>query len=233
MIKPVVIKVQNLSKVYKPRGSTIETIALENINLDIEEGDFVALAGPSGSGKTTLLNMMGTLDKPTSGDVLIENIPLSTLGPSGSADLRLRKIGFVFQAYNLISTLSALENAEYVALLQGVPAKRRRHEAFHILKDLGLEQHVDKRPSQLSAGQQQRVAVARAILAQPKIILADEPTANLDSKTGAELIDLMRAMGQNLNVTFVCATHDKMVMDKSRSIVTIHDGKIVSQTRIS
>lgn len=224
---PFVITIRNLTKVYADKETGIPTKALDEVTLNIEEGDFMAIAGPSGSGKTTLLNILGALDKPTSGEVVVDGTSLVSLTAAQSAEFRLRKIGFVFQAYNLISTLSAIENAEYVALLQGIPSKRRRHEAFHILKDLGLEKHVNRRPSELSAGQQQRVAVARAILVRPKFILADEPTANLDSKTGADLIDLMRLMGQNLDITFVFATHDKMVMEKAKTLVRLHDGKIV------
>ncbi len=189
----------------------------------------MAIAGPSGSGKTTLLNIIGALDKPTSGEVTIEDTPLSLLTPAQLAELRLNKIGFVFQAYNLIPTLTAFENAEYVALLQGIPKEDRKKETMLILKDLGLENLAKRKPGELSAGQQQRVAVARAILAQPKIVLADEPTANLDSKTGAELIDLMKVMSQNLNVTFIFATHDKMVMDKAKTLIQLHDGKIIGQ----
>jgi len=228
MQKQTIISVKDVSKVYREKHSRVESIALDHVTLNIEEGEFVALAGPSGSGKTTLLNLIGALDKPTSGQVVIDGALLSTLNNSQLADFRLRKIGFVFQAYNLIETLTAEENTEYIALLQGMSAKQRKHETFHILKDLGLEDCLKRRPSQLSGGQQQRVATARAILVRPKIILADEPTANLDSKTGSALIDLMYSMSQNLNITFVFATHDKMVMDKAKTLIQLHDGKIVS-----
>lgn len=228
MQRPYIITVNGLTKVYKEKDSRIETRALDNINLKVEESDFVALAGPSGSGKTTLLNIIGALDQPTAGEVTIENTPLSHLSAAQSAELRLRKIGFVFQAYNLIPTLTALENAEYVSLLQGVPKAKRRHGALQILDDLGLKGLARRKPHELSAGQQQRVAVARAILGHPRIILADEPTANLDSKTGSELIDLMKNISQNLNITFVFATHDKMVMEKAKTLVQLHDGKIIA-----
>lgn len=228
MNKTTLISIKDVSKVYREKHSRVETVALDHVSLNIEEGDFVALAGPSGSGKTTLLNLIGTLDKPTEGQIVIDGTPLSTLNNTQAADFRLRKIGFIFQAYNLIETLTAEENTEYIALLQGMSAKQRKHETFHILKDLGLQDCLKRRPSQLSGGQQQRVATARAILVRPKIILADEPTANLDSKTGSALIDLMHSMSQNLNVTFIFATHDRMVMEKAKTLINLHDGKIVS-----
>jgi len=228
MQKQTIISIKDISKIYREKNSRVETAALDRITLDIQEGDFVAIAGPSGSGKTTLLNIIGALDNATSGEVIIENISLSTLSPSQLADLRLKKIGFVFQAYNLIPTLTALENAEYVALLQGMPKNERRKEALSALKDLGLANLENRKPGELSAGQQQRVAIARAILAKPKIVLADEPTANLDSKTGSELIDLMKLMSKNLNITFIFATHDKMVMEKAQTLIQLHDGKIIA-----
>ena len=228
MNRSTLISIKDVSKTYREKNSRVETAALDRITLNIQEGDFVAIAGPSGSGKTTLLNIIGALDNATSGEVMIENISLSTLSPSQLADLRLKKIGFVFQAYNLIPTLTALENAEYVALLQGMPKNERRKEALSALKDLGLANLENRKPGELSAGQQQRVAIARAILAKPKIVLADEPTANLDSKTGAELIDLMKLMSKNLNITFIFATHDKMVMEKAQTLIQLHDGKIIA-----
>jgi putative ABC transport system ATP-binding protein len=227
MQRTTLITITGVSKVYTEKDSQIQTRALDNINLNIDAGDFVALAGPSGSGKTTLLNIIGTLDKPTSGEVKIDDIALSSLSAASAAEMRLRSIGFVFQAYNLIPTLTTLENAEYVALLQGMPKDRRQHETMHILKDLGMEAYARRKPAELSAGQQQRVAIARAIIARPRIVLADEPTANLDSKTGSDLIDMMRQMSQTLNITFIFATHDKMVMDKAKTLIRLHDGKIV------
>jgi putative ABC transport system ATP-binding protein len=221
-----IIRTKDLAKVYKDPVSGLETKALDNITLDIQQGDFVAIAGPSGSGKTTLLNILGGLDRPSSGELTIDETPLQILSDAELSEMRLKTIGFVFQAYNLLPTLSTLENAEYVALLQGIPEKHRRHEAIQILKDLGLESMIHKRPNQLSAGQQQRVAVARAILGNPKMILADEPTANLDSKTGEDLIQLMYRMNQNLGVTFIFATHDKMVMDKAATLIRLHDGRL-------
>jgi len=227
MQKPTIIKIQNLSKVYVEKEAKINTMALENINLDIEEGGFVAIAGPSGSGKTTLLNIIGALDKPTSGEVYVENTPLSSLSAEKLSELRLRKIGFIFQAYNLIPTLTAIENAEYVSLLQGTKKEDRKIEALTALRDLGLQKLENRKPTELSAGQQQRVAIARAILGHPRIILADEPTANLDSKTGSDLIDLMKNMSRTLNITFIFATHDKMVMEKANTLIQLHDGKII------
>jgi putative ABC transport system ATP-binding protein len=224
---PFIINAQRLTKIYREKESGIQTLALDDVSLTIQEKDFVAIAGPSGSGKTTLLNILGGLDKPTQGDLVVDETDLTRLGDAALAEFRLKKIGFVFQAYNLIPTLTVLENVEYVALLQGIPEKRRRHEATHILKDLGLENFMHRRPNQLSAGQQQRAAVVRAILAQPKLILADEPTANLDSKTGDELIRLMHDINQNLGITFIFATHDKSVMEKAKTLIQMRDGKII------
>jgi len=218
--------VNNVNKTYRFKGSDVETRALNDISLSIEEGGFVAIAGPSGSGKTTLLNILGGLDAPTSGSVIVDQTDLAGLNAAEMSEFRLHKIGFIFQAYNLISTLSAYENAEYVSLLQGAPKDRRLFEARQIFKDLGMEAYLKRRPTQLSAGQQQRVAVARAILARPKLILADEPTANLDSRTGSDLIDLMAVMNKTLGLTFIFATHDKMVMEKAHRLILLHDGKI-------
>lgn len=223
--------VHNLTKIYRLQGALADTTALDNVSLEIGEGDFVAIAGPSGSGKTTLLNILGGLDYPTSGEVVVDQTHLSDLDAAALADFRLRKIGFIFQAYNLIGTLSAAENAEYVALLQGIPIDRRHLETRQIFSDLGMEAFLDRRPSQLSAGQQQRVAVARAILTRPKMILADEPTANLDSKTGSELLDLMHSINKHLGISFIFATHDRMVMDKAARLIQLHDGKIVSDSQ--
>jgi putative ABC transport system ATP-binding protein len=209
------------------KESGLQTKALDDISLAIESGDFVAISGPSGSGKTTLLNIIGGLDTPSHGEIIVDGTLLSSLTNTELAKFRLRKLGFVFQAYNLISTLSAIENTEYVALLQGLPKKRRQHDALSTLKDLGLGNFIHKRPSQLSGGQQQRVAIARALLAKPKVILADEPTANLDSKTGGEIIDLMKTMSATLGITFIFATHDKMVMDKCKTLIQLHDGKVI------
>lgn len=226
---PLLIELKNVSKIYKEKKCDVYTKALNDINLKIQEGDFLAIAGPSGSGKTTLLNIIGALDKPTSGTIEINGIELSTLNNSQLADFRLKNMGFIFQAYNLINTLTAAENTEYVALLQGMKKRKRRQEAHKMLEDLGLKNLMNRRPQELSGGQQQRVAIARAIMSQPKIILADEPTANLDSKTGSDLIDLMSSMNKNLGITFLFATHDKMVMEKAKTLIMLHDGKIIEK----
>jgi putative ABC transport system ATP-binding protein len=200
--------------------------ALRDVDLSIEKGSFAALAGPSGSGKTTLLNLIGGLDLPDSGEIVVDGNRYSTMNSSQLADLRLRSIGFVFQSFNLIPVLSAIENVEYVMLLQGMDAKKRHEKAMAILNEVGLDDKTRRRPAELSGGQQQRVAVARAIASEPAIILADEPTANLDSKTGQGLLDLMKQMNEKKAVTFIFSTHDRMVMEYARRIVFIRDGCI-------
>ena len=224
-----IVECRNVKKIY--RQGRMQTTALDGIDLDVEKGGFVALAGPSGSGKTTLLNIVGGLDSADEGTVLLDGNALEKMNESKLADLRLRKVGFVFQSYNLIPVLSALENVEFGMLLQGVPAKERGERARAILDDVGLADKYDRRPSELSGGQQQRVAVARAIVANPAIVLADEPTANLDSKTGNGLLELMREMNVSKNATFIFSTHDEMVMDYARRLVTIRDGRIVEDRR--
>jgi putative ABC transport system ATP-binding protein len=184
------------------------------------------LAGPSGSGKTTLLNVIGGLDHADSGTVTVNGHVLREMNQTELAHLRLHRVGFVFQAYNLIPVLSALENVEFVMLLQGVPAGERRRKARAILDEVGLQGKYDRRPAELSGGQQQRVAVARAIVSGPAIVLADEPTANLDSGTGKDLLEMMRAMNQKMNVTFIFSTHDKMVMEYAARLIHIRDGRV-------
>jgi putative ABC transport system ATP-binding protein len=196
------------------------------VNLTIEKGGFVALAGPSGSGKTTMLNIIGGLDTADSGEVQVDGNALDEMNSSQLAQLRLHKVGFVFQAYNLIPVLSAVENVEYVMLLQGVPSSERRKRARAILDDVGLEGKYDRRPAELSGGQQQRVAIARAIVSHPSIVLADEPTANLDSTTGIGLLEIMKQMNEMKSVTFIFSTHDQMVMDYARRLINIRDGLI-------
>ncbi len=225
---PPIITAQRLTKIYRDRESGLQTRALDEVSLCIEEGGFVALAGPSGSGKTTLLNILGGLDRPDAGDLAVQGTTLASLDTARLADFRLRHIGFVFQAYNLIPTLTAAENAEYVAALQGVPAPKRRQDVTRLFEELGIGSCLKRRPAELSGGQQQRVAVARAILAEPGIVFADEPTANLDSATGAGLIDLMRQLNEKRGVTFVLATHDAMVMDRARTLVRMKDGRIIA-----
>ncbi len=218
------VRTEKLTKIY--RQDSVAVAALQDVNLDIAAGEFLALVGPSGSGKSTLLNLLGGLDRPTAGRLWVEDRELGALPNRALAELRLKRIGFVFQEYNLIPVLSALENVEYVMLLQGVPDAERRDRAMAILKEVGLEGLEDRRPSELSGGQQQRVAVARAIVSEPALVLADEPTANLDSATGAALMDLMRELNEEKGVTFVFSTHDPMVMERARRLVRLRDGRI-------
>ncbi len=219
-----IVKATNINKTYQQ--GKVEVKALRGVDLNVGEGDFIALAGPSGSGKTTMLNIIGGLDIPDSGSVSINGHDFGKMNPSELANLRLHKIGFVFQAYNLIPVLSALENVEYVMLLQGMPLNERREKSHAILDDVGLSGKYDRRPAELSGGQQQRVAVARAIVSDPSIVLADEPTANLDSRTGQGLLELMKQMNEDKKVTFIFSTHDKMVMDYAQRLVYIKDGLI-------
>ncbi len=204
--------------------------ALRDIDLDIVPGDFATLAGPSGSGKTTLLNMIGALDEPTSGEVTVDGQPLSGLSRTQLSDLRLTKIGFVFQSFNLIPVLSARENIEFVLQLRGVNAEERHERAMEAIRDVGLEGMEDRRPGKMSGGQQQRVAVARALISKPAIVLADEPTANLDSKNAMELIELMRGLNREHGTTFLIGTHDVRVMEHSKRHIEMLDGKIDSDT---
>jgi putative ABC transport system ATP-binding protein len=219
-----IVECYNVNKTY--HQGQVEVHALKNINLSINKGDFVAVAGPSGSGKTTLLNLIGGLDSVDSGSIMLDGNVFEQMSQSQLATLRLFKVGFVFQAYNLIPVLSAAENVEFVMLLQGIPAEERRARAKSILDDVGLSEKYNRRPAELSGGQQQRVAVARAIVSNPSIVLADEPTANLDSKTGEGLLAMMKHMNQEKEVTFVFSTHDKMVMDYAGRLVLIRDGGI-------
>lgn len=205
----------------------VDVPALRGVSLKIDEGSFVAIAGPSGSGKTTMLNMIGGLDLADYGSIIVNGNAFEKMNQSQLAELRLHKIGFVFQSYNLIPVLSALENVEYVMLLQGVPAGKRRERARAILDEVGLEGKYDRRPAELSGGQQQRVAVARAIVSDPSIVLADEPTANLDSETGKGLLEIMKQMNEKKKVTFIFSTHDEMVMDYARRLIHIRDGIVV------
>jgi len=206
---------------------TVAVKALDGVSLSIKKGEFVAIAGPSGSGKTTLLNIIGGLDSADSGRIVVDGNVLNTMRQSQLAQLRLHKVGFVFQAYNLIPVLSAQENVEFVMLLQGVPPAERRERARAILDEVGLGGMYDRRPAELSGGQQQRVAVARSIVSDPSIVLADEPTANLDSKTGASLLEIMKQMNEKKRVTFIFSTHDRMVMDYARRLIQLKDGRIV------
>jgi putative ABC transport system ATP-binding protein len=219
-----IVECLDVKKTY--RQGKVEVAALRGISLTVEKGGFVALAGPSGSGKTTLLNIIGGLDSADSGSVIVNGNFLNKMSQSELADLRLYNIGFVFQAYNLIPVLSAIENVEFVMLLQGVPQDERRERAKTILDDVGLKGKYNRRPAELSGGQQQRVAVARAIVSNPSIVLADEPTANLDSKTGKGLLEMMKEMNEKKKVTFIFSTHNKMVMNYARRLVHISDGLV-------
>ncbi len=218
------IEVQNVSKLYPTKGETV--VALKDVSLMIQPGEFTAIAGPSGSGKSTLLNLLGGLDQPTSGKILIGDQDIARLSGSSLSEIRLHSIGFIFQAYNLIPVLSVLENVEYVMLLQGLDKGLRRKKCSDILAEVGLSQHLDRRPAELSGGQQQRVAVARAIVSEPALVLADEPTANLDSGTAGDLLDLMANLNRERKITFVFSSHDSLVLSRARRVVKLHDGKI-------
>jgi len=219
-----IVETVDVKKTYQQ--GKVEVTALGGVSLSIQKGSFVALAGPSGSGKTTLLNMIGGLDSPDSGRIVVNGNALEKLNQTELAGLRLHNIGFIFQAYNLIPVLSALENVEFVMLLQGIPSAERLDRAMSILDDVGLEGKYNRRPAELSGGQQQRVAVARAIVSNPSIVLADEPTANLDSKNGKGLLKMMRKMNEEKKVTFIFSTHDRMVMDYARRLILIRDGLV-------
>jgi putative ABC transport system ATP-binding protein len=220
-----IVECVDVTKTYQQGRISVQ--ALKDISLKIGKGEFLAVAGPSGSGKTTLLNMIGGLDLLDSGSIFVDGEALESLSPSQLANLRLHKIGFIFQAYNLIPVLSAIENVEYVMLLQGLPLKERRAKSRAILDEVGLEGKYHRRPAELSGGQQQRVAVARAIVSNPAIVLADEPTANLDSKTGQGLLEMMKQMNAEKQITFIFSTHDRMVMEYARRLVKLRDGCLV------
>jgi putative ABC transport system ATP-binding protein len=219
-----IIVTKDLHKVYTE--TNVPVYALNGISITFKEGEFTAIVGPSGSGKTTLLNMIGGLDTPTSGVVHINGTNITSLSSKKLIDFRLHNIGFVFQSYNLIPVLTALENVEFIMQLQGVSKTERRKQATELLQAVGLEDKINNRPGDISGGQQQRVSVARALASKPRFILADEPTANLDSKSTAELLDIMLRMNEQFKTTFIFSTHDQRVMDKARRIVTIEDGKV-------
>jgi len=220
-----VIEINNLTKIYQEGVETVK--ALDGVNLAIGKGEFTAIVGPSGSGKTTLLNMIGGLDMPTSGTIIVDGIEVTKLSSNDLINFRRDNVGFVFQAYNLIPVLTAKENVTFVMDLQGVPTKQSTARAIELLNSVGLGDRVDARPSKLSGGQQQRVAVARALASKPKFILADEPTANLDGKSAETLLDIMEKLNEEENITFIFSTHDPRVMQKARRIITLEDGKIV------
>ena len=224
-----VIEINNLTKIYN--DSEIKVKAVDNIDLSFEQGEFAAIVGPSGSGKTTLLNMIGGLDKPTEGEIIINNENIGQLSSSKLIDFRLNNIGFVFQAYNLIPVLTAKENVEFIMELQGKKRIERDERSMELLSAVGLADRVNSRPSKLSGGQQQRVAVARALASKPKFILADEPTANLDSKSTETLLDIMETLNKEENITFIFSTHDQRVVNKAHRVITIEDGHVVSDER--
>jgi putative ABC transport system ATP-binding protein len=220
------ISISNLVKNYETDSLTVR--ALRNVKIRVDQGEFLAVAGPSGSGKTTLLNIIGGLDSPTHGSVHVADKDLTRMSARELSDLRLNSIGFIFQAYNLIPVLTALENVEYILLLQGMGKSERRKRSIRILSEVGLGKEINRRPSELSGGQQQRVAVARAIVSEPSLVLADEPTANLDQTTGSNLLELMHGLNHRKNITFLFSTHDPMVMDYAERLIRLTDGVITS-----
>jgi putative ABC transport system ATP-binding protein len=224
-----VVELVEVSRYYELRGETIR--ALDKVNLAVEAGEFSAVAGPSGSGKSTLLNLMGALDHPSSGRVLFEDRDMELMDGAQLAALRRKRIGFVFQSFNLIPVLSAAENVEYVMLLQGVERAERRARAVGMLEEVGLGGMEDRRPAELSGGQQQRVAVARALASGPSLVLADEPTANLDTATGAGLLDTMARLNRAHGTTFIFSTHDPRVMERASRLVRLRDGRVESDER--
>lgn len=229
MENPNAVVLRNVWKTYQ--AGQVSVPALRGVDLAIAPGEFLALAGPSGSGKTTLLNIVGGLDQADAGEVWVARQNLRALSRGQLAQLRLRHCGFVFQAYNLIPVLSALENAEFTLLLQGVPARQRREKVERLFAEIGLSGLEDRRPAELSGGQQQRVAVARAMATDPALILADEPTANLDSVTAAALLDVMEQLNRTHGTTFLFSTHDPQVMGRARRVVRLRDGQVVGEER--
>lgn len=223
------IHIQQVKKYFQEGEHVVR--AVNGIDVTLEKGEFTAVAGPSGSGKTTLLNLLGGLDRPTEGDITIDGVSMSSQTDSELTELRLRKIGFVFQAYNLIPVLTAYENIQFVLQIQGVPDHEHRDRIIPLLGELGLEGLEKRFPTQLSGGQQQRVAVARAVVGNPAIVLADEPTANLDSESSINLLDLMRRLNEQKGVTFLFSTHDPMVIERARRVIRLRDGKVQTDER--
>ena len=224
-----IIETKALTKVYRENGN--EVVALEDLNISFEQGEFTAVVGPSGSGKTTFLNMVGGIDYPTSGEIKIDNVDIGALKSSKLIDFRMRNIGFVFQSYNLIPVLTARENVEFIMFLQNRSQKERSERSAELLNAVGLGDRMDSRPAKLSGGQQQRVAVARALASRPKFILADEPTANLDSKSAETLLEIMEKLNHDENITFIFSTHDPRVVKKARRVITMVDGKVATDER--
>ncbi len=227
-MNPTVIDIHNVSKIYN--ADTIPIHAVNHVHLHVERGEFSALVGPSGSGKTTLLNLIGGLDTPTEGRVIVDGTDITALSSNQLIHFRLHNIGFVFQSYNLIPVLTARENVEFIMLLQGTPKAQREKRVRDLMAAVGLSDKMDVRPAQLSGGQQQRVAVARALASKPKFILADEPTANLDSKSAANLLDIMAQLNREEGITFIFSTHDARVIERARRVITLVDGGIASDT---
>ncbi|MFC0774991.1 ABC transporter ATP-binding protein [Terrimonas alba] len=223
-----VIDAHNISKVYNPE--TIPVYAVNNVHLHLQRGEFTALVGPSGSGKTTLLNLIGGLDKPDEGNIYINGIDITKLSANELIDFRLKNIGFVFQSFNLIPVLTAKENVEFIMQLQKMKKIDREKRVETLFKQIGLEDKLNERPSKLSGGQQQRIAVARALASKPQFILADEPTANLDSKSASNLLDIMAKLNKEENITFLFSTHDQRVIDRARRVITLVDGRIINDT---
>ena len=228
MDSPTIIDVHNLSKVYNPE--TIPVYAVNNVHLHLRRGEFAALVGPSGSGKTTLLNLIGGLDAPTEGKVVVNGTDITNMSPNALIDFRLHNIGFVFQAFNLIPVLTAGENIEFIMLLQKIPKQERERRVRELLEAVGMSDKMGARPTQLSGGQQQRVAVARALASKPQFILADEPTANLDSHSASTLLDIMEKLNREEHMTFLFSTHDQRVIERARRVITLVDGRIASDT---
>jgi len=221
---PVIVELDRVTKTYE-QGRVV-VAAVQELSLSLRQGEFAALYGPSGSGKTTILNLIGALDEPKSGRVILEGRDLATLNRTALSQLRRDRIGFVFQAYNLVPVLTAYENAEFVLVLQGVAKAERRRRTLAVLAEVGLAGLGDRRPDELSGGQQQRVAIARAIVPEPAIVLADEPTANVDSATAAGLLDIMERLNREKGITFLFSTHDQRVMDRARRLIRLKDGRI-------
>jgi putative ABC transport system ATP-binding protein len=226
-----VIKISNLTKIYNK--TQVPVHAVNGINLTFEEGEFVAIVGPSGCGKTTFMNMIGGLEEPTSGSVEINETNISALTSNQRINFRLQNIGFIFQSYNLIPVLTSKENVAFIMQLQNKPKNEIEERTTQLLQSVGLGNKINSKPNQMSGGEQQRVAVARALASKPKFVLADEPTANLDSKATTQLLDIMKKLKEEENMTFIFTTHDQRVVDKARRIITLEDGKVISDQIIS
>ena len=221
-----IISIKNVEKIYNE--TVVPVHAINDVSLEFQEGEFAAIVGPSGCGKTTLLNLLGGLDEPTKGQIFIEDVDINTLNRRQKTDFRMKHIGFVFQAYNLIPVLTAMENVSFIMELQKIPKNERYGRAKSLLEAVGLGDRLNVRPSRLSGGQQQRVAVARALASKPRYVLADEPTANLDSKSTSDLLDIMRKLNVEEGITFIFSTHDQRVIDRAKRIIKLEDGKILS-----